>query len=148
MKLSNARSHDSKFDKIAVKVNQPKQVKSTKNQKILNFEKNNFYRPNQNSTFFGKRAKLHIFLSFHSKFYDVKEIMEKWTFLDKKTKIWCLICEYRLAANSFRDHMKAFHQQQGFTDHGCAKNCQSNFLSRVQRLNWMVQNERSTINII
>ena len=31
MKLSTARSHDSKFDKLAVKVNHPQKVKSTKN---------------------------------------------------------------------------------------------------------------------
>ena len=42
MKLSNARSHDSKFDKIAVKVNQPQKVKSMKNQEVLNFGKTIF----------------------------------------------------------------------------------------------------------
>ena len=52
MKLSDARSHDSKFDKIAVKVNQSQKVKSTKNQKVLNFGKNGFYRSKHNFTYF------------------------------------------------------------------------------------------------
>ena len=42
MKLSNARSHDSKCDKIAVKVNYPQNVKSMKNQEVLDFGKNGF----------------------------------------------------------------------------------------------------------
>ena len=42
MKLSNARSHDSKFDKIAVRVNYPRKVKSIKNQEVLNFGKSVF----------------------------------------------------------------------------------------------------------
>ena len=52
MKVSNARSHDSKLDRIAVKVNHPKKVKSTKGQKILNFGKNDFYRSNSNLSYF------------------------------------------------------------------------------------------------
>ena len=52
MKLSNARSHDSKCDKIAVKVNYPQNVKSMKNQEVLDFGKNGFYRSNHNSTYF------------------------------------------------------------------------------------------------
>ena len=52
MKLSNARSHDSKFDKLAVKVNYPQNVKSTKNQKILNIGINDFYCSNHNLTYF------------------------------------------------------------------------------------------------
>ena len=39
MKLSNARSHDSKINKIAVKVNHPQKVKSTKNKEVLYFGK-------------------------------------------------------------------------------------------------------------
>ena len=39
MKLSNTRSHDSKFNKIAVKVNHPQKVKYAKNQEVLNFGK-------------------------------------------------------------------------------------------------------------
>ena len=52
MKLSNARSYDSKFDKIAVKVNHAQKVKSTKNQEKLNFEKNGFYRSKHILTYF------------------------------------------------------------------------------------------------
>ena len=58
MKLSDARSHDSKFDKIAVKVNQPQKVKSTKNQEVLNLGKNDFYRSNHNLTYFKIKYKL------------------------------------------------------------------------------------------
>ena len=43
MKLSHARSHDSKFDEIAVKVNYPQKVKSMKNQEVLNFGKKRFF---------------------------------------------------------------------------------------------------------
>jgi len=42
MKLSNSRSQDSKFDKIAVKVSHPQKVRSTKNQKYLTLEKTVF----------------------------------------------------------------------------------------------------------
>ena len=39
-------------DKIAAKVNHSKKVKPTKNQKLLNVGKNNFYRSNLNLTYF------------------------------------------------------------------------------------------------
>ena len=39
MKLSNARSHDSKINKIAVKVNHPQKVNSTKNKEVTYFGK-------------------------------------------------------------------------------------------------------------
>ena len=52
MKLSNARSHDSKINKIAVKVNHPQKVNSTKNLKIRNSGKIDFYRSNHNLTYF------------------------------------------------------------------------------------------------
>merc|ERR1711917_4679 len=52
MKVSNARSQDSKYEKIAVKVNHPQKVKSAENKKILNFGKNDFYRSNHNLTYF------------------------------------------------------------------------------------------------
>ena len=52
MKLSDARSHDSKYDKIAVKVNHPQKVKSMKNQEVLDFGKNGFYRSKQNLMYF------------------------------------------------------------------------------------------------
>ena len=52
MKLSNAQSNDSEFDKFAVKVNRVQKVKSTKNQERLNFGINGFYRSKHNSTYF------------------------------------------------------------------------------------------------
>ena len=52
MKLSNTRSHDSKINKIAVKVNYPQNVKSMKNQEVLDFGKNGFYRSKQNLMYF------------------------------------------------------------------------------------------------
>ena len=51
MKVPNARSYDSKCDKIAVKVNHPEKVKSTKNQEILNFGKKCCDRFNHNKTY-------------------------------------------------------------------------------------------------
>ena len=57
MKLSNTRSHDSKCDKIAVKVNYPQNVKSMKNQEVLDFGKNGFYRSKHNLMYFWIKYK-------------------------------------------------------------------------------------------
>ena len=57
MKLSNTRSHDSKFNKIAVKVNHPQKVNSTKNQEVINFRKNGIYRSKHYFTYFQIKYK-------------------------------------------------------------------------------------------